>query len=157
MKIFPLKFHAGSNPDQLLTLKTINGFDKWNVFLSDKKTGAFIDLRKNTDYPFTAVQYESPDRFSLLFQRSANGIDNEVSEQPVSVYSNRKTLIIKRFGDFKNQTVSLRVVDMTGRMIVNKTLPPAGTNRISIPAATQMVAVTVTSGNHSFTKKVMLW
>ncbi|MFN8287691.1 MAG: choice-of-anchor J domain-containing protein [Chitinophagales bacterium] len=68
----PMNFIPGANGTFTFTADGVNSFDPTSyVFLEDKQTGQWIDLRQNATYTFQSTTADAHDRFVLHFTPAA--------------------------------------------------------------------------------------
>ena len=153
---FLLTLRGGVALEHNLKLTALKGFDDWNIYFSDRKTGSFFDLKKTSTYRFTSTQYANPERFVLHFERNHNSITQTDNYRPLSIYAIDNKLIVERYDELKPEKMLLRVFNTTGQNIFEKELPPGERDEIKLNIPNQMILVTLTSRGHIYTQKVYI-
>jgi hypothetical protein len=118
------------------------------LILKDKMTGASTDLLLS-DYVFDAAAGTNSTRFSISIQRIVNSteVENQANE-PNIVWQNGK-LIVSNLHAF----CSIRVFDILGRLVVDKTL---NNNKLEINlSAKGIYTVQIENGGKKWVKKIV--
>ena len=118
-KVVPLSFRSsGDNTFEIKALEFQDIAEDQDVYLHDKLTGVYFNLRENTAYGFSSEQGVFNERFELVFQNEQQSLSAEIetiTENHVYYKTNINTIYVKKL----NSDVSkLSVVNMRGQTIM---------------------------------------
>lgn len=108
--VVPVHFEAAAEGTYTITIEAKN-LDLETLRLIDNFTGEEIDLLVEPSYTFKANSDEPAARFTLMFEKSILGIDENNVENEVFAYQNGSDIIINGNG-------TLQVFDMMGRLVM---------------------------------------
>ena len=108
----PVHFVAAGEGTYTITIEAKN-LDLETLRLIDNFTGEEIDLLVEPTYTFKANSDEPAERFTLLFEKSTLGIDENDVENEVFAYQNGSDIIVNGEG-------TLQVFDVMGRMVMSR-------------------------------------
>jgi len=154
-KTIPLYFKANENGEQTIVATDLDLVPNVEVVLEDTKLDLLQNLNKKPVYTFNAVTYANPARFVLHLNRSVNGIDDNKASD-IKVYAANKNLYVSSRGSAVNNTKEVRVYDIMGRLLLDKTIPPGDLIRIPFHTFSSYVIVKVISDNQVNTTKVFI-
>jgi hypothetical protein len=135
--------------------------DNYNVFLEDKATGSWINMRDVVDYTYTPEKTgDNHDRFVLHLEKmqevatSVASVDSEKVED-IEVIGNNNNVVVRISAELLGSNdATIEVVDLNGRVIENVKTRSAET-QISLPAGAAVYVVKVVSANTQKVAKVM--
>ena len=148
-------YKAGVNGTQTL-VADLSSLPETDVVLEDLKLNKIQNLNNNPVYTFEATTYQNPDRFRLHFNRSVTGIDNNNTHSAIRAYAYEKNVYVLSSKALANENKVLTIYDITGRTLVNKTLPPGDIVRVPVNASNAYVVVRVISNGEVYTTKVFI-
>ena len=152
-------FIASTEGTYKISAASLEYLPETDVTLEDLKTGIFHKLNNNPEYSFTGTPEDDPERFLVHFHNLSFGIDypniNENNKE-INIYVYDKTVYIKNEGEAINQTGTVSIYDMYGRLILNKNLLPRSINKIHVPVSNNLLIVKVIKGGSLFTEKVFI-
>jgi hypothetical protein len=153
-RVIEVGYKVGKDGNQTL-VADVSGLEDTEVLLEDLLLNEFQSLNSNPVYTFKGSVGDEPYRFRLHLNRSVTGIDNNVATD-VRAYAFHKNLYIASKGDLVNETKHLTVVDMMGRTILDKTIPPGELVRVPMNLSNAYVVVRVISNDKVYTTKVFI-
>jgi hypothetical protein len=123
--------------------------DNYNVFLEDKTTGSWINMREVADFTYTPEKMsDNHDRFVLHLEKmqevatSVATVDSENVES-IEVVGNNNNVIVRISAELLGSNdATIEVVDMNGRVIENVKTRATET-QISLPAGTAVYVIKV--------------
>ena len=122
----PVHFEAAGEGTYTITVEAA-GLDLGRFILIDNFTGVETDLLIEPSYMFKANSDEPAARFTLIFEKSTLGIDENDVENEVFVYQNGDDIIVSGNGE-------LKVFDVLGRFVMAQHIN--GVQRVEKPSAT---------------------
>ena len=152
-KTVKLDFSAGTFGQQVLSLKDVSGMDETNIYLEDLFTGEIQDLVEQNNYSFSASINQDPDRFLVHLNPVITGIIN-TDKANILIYAWDKQIFIKQ-PDPKTDRI-VQVIDLFGRKLVEKVLPPSTLNTIPVKVSNSTLIVKIIDGKKVVTKKVFI-
>ena len=108
----PVNFEAAAEGMFTITIES-NNLDLEYFSLIDNFTGAETDLLVEPSYTFKANSDEPAERFTLIFEKSTLGVDENDAASVVFVYQNGDELYINGDG-------TLQVFDVLGRFVMSR-------------------------------------
>jgi hypothetical protein len=155
-RVIPLFFKAGETGDQHLIAGDLDMLPDVKVLLEDLKTGVIQLLNDNPVYRFNATSYQNPDRFRIHFERDVNGVDGENGLSNIRAYAYNKDVYIVSSGNKIGEKKQLYVYDITGRMLLNKIIPPGELVRVPVMVSDSYVIVRVITKGEVYTTKLFI-
>jgi hypothetical protein len=147
----PLLFKAGRDG-----YYTINfDFDIYDfdiAILEDRMTGEFTDLTLEPEYRFRASKSDNENRFIIHFGAIPA---NSSMELPANIYNSGGELVIDL--TLVNEPAEVKVVDVLGRTILQKSLNGNTIHRLPLNAKSQVFIVFAQTKNQSISKKVFVY
>ena len=134
----PVNFKAENNGRYTLSFSNEEVSFSY-LHLIDNMTGADIDLLANPSYSFEAKSTDYSSRFKLVFATGENSSE--------FAFVSNNNLIVNGEG-------TLRVIDMTGRVISTNTIN--GVSSINLNAASGVYVLQLTNGNDVKTQKIVI-
>jgi hypothetical protein len=153
--VIPLGYKTTIAGDFTISIDHVDGFfDKQNVYLEDKTTGAVSDL-KAQDYTFKTQAGTFTDRFALRYTNKTLGTgDFENVKDGLLISVKDKTIKVT---SAKENIKEVNIFDITGKLIYNK--KKVGNTELSISnlqSADQVLLVKVNLENNAeVTRKVI--
>jgi hypothetical protein len=154
-KTVAVGYRAGVNGVQKM-IADLSNLEDIYVILEDLKLDKFQDLNNNPVYTFDAVTYQNPDRFRLHFNRSLTNVSENDIVSNIRAYTFEKGLFIISKGNIALQTKQLYVYDITGRMLLNKIIPPGELIRVPVMVSDSYVIVRVITKGEVYTTKLFI-
>jgi hypothetical protein len=149
----PLKFIPKDGGDCELTVDGLEVFiPELPVYLEDKKTQYFQNLREYPDYSFHSEMVDEIDRFVIHFSNPM-GLDdlaNPLNE--VNIWSWQNTVIVNTPGGFSGE---LSIYNMLGKHVVSSVLQE-GRNEVEITGSEGFFIVKVATEKGIKSKKVLI-
>ncbi len=155
-RVVSLFFKAGETGEQTLVAGDLDMLPGVKVILEDLKTEIIQVLNDNPIYTFYATNYQNPDRFRVHFERDVNGVDEAGNVSDVRAYAFNKNLYVLSRGNLVNEKKLLTVYDLTGRKLIEKTIPPGELIRIPVTLSNSYVVVRIISNGEVYTTKVFI-
>jgi hypothetical protein len=154
--VIPFGYASTIDGGLTISLENFDGlFDNQNIYLLDKVTGLYHDL-KTENYTFTTSNGTFNDRFELRFGTQALGIDqNIVAENDIKVVSNTNGLSVY----CASTTIDkVAVFDVLGKLLFEQNnLDTNALEAIQLQGVSQMLLVKVTLENgQTYTKKTLI-
>jgi hypothetical protein len=152
--VVPLRFMATAAGDYSIAIDHVDGLfsGSQDIFLKDMVTGITHDL-KAAPYNFNTAAGTFASRFEVLYD-SALGNNNPIfNENSVVVFAQNGNISIKTGAIVMD---NVKVFDIRGRLVAERTNVDASELSIATPAANQVLIVKITSQNNEVvTKKVV--
>lgn len=141
----PINFKTAQNGSFTLTAIS-NGVVLNYLHLIDNLTGKDVDLLQNPSYTFNAQSDDFASRFRLVF--GFNGLDEIETNNDFAFFNGREWVINN------HDYATVRIVDMTGRIIVSL---ENGTNTVSTEGiASGMYMLQMIKGSNVKTQKIVV-
>lgn len=123
-RIVTMFFDPGQQGDQTLAAD-LSHLAEANVFLEDLLTGTTTKLNDQPVYQFQASVGDNSDRFRVHFKSAQYGIDDGDFrlKDLLRIYAYQNTLYIGSSGEAAGQTGTVRIFDITGRLLLREALP----------------------------------
>lgn len=141
----------------------LTGLDNFKVKLIDKSSGIETDLRANPVSPFTSTETGViTDRFVLRVSEMTTDIDDpKISDdKKFSIYSaNNMVNILNLSNEWDNCTGDIKVLDLSGRVISNKTsvfISKSSIIQVESPVSKGLYIVKIESGAKRFSGKILI-
>ncbi|MDP3360030.1 MAG: hypothetical protein Q8S41_11870 [Lutibacter sp.] len=148
--LVPLKFKPGIDGNYTVKLDFDDrGFDY--VMLEDKKTKTLHNLLENPTYKFKGLLTDDVNRFVLHFTPTSE-VENELSS---NIYYNGNEIVVDL--TLIDSKTEVQIVDMLGRLLLNKTVEGNRMQYFSIMKTSQIVIVTAKSENKIKRIKVLIY
>ena len=144
--VVPVHFEAAAEGTYTITIEAKN-LDLETLRLIDNFSGEEIDLLVEPSYTFKANSDDPAARFTLMFEKSILGIDENDVENEVFAYQNGSDIIINGNG-------TLQVFDMMGRFVMSKEIN--GSKTISTSAFNAGVYILRIVGENMMTQKIVV-
>jgi hypothetical protein len=95
--------------------------DNYKFYLKDLTENTTINLNEIKKYSFAATEGTVKNRFVITIENITTGIEDIIySEKPFNIYASFGMLNIEILNDdWNGKTGSVKVVDLTGRTIIN--------------------------------------
>lgn len=160
-KRIPIAFKcAAQSTFKVKVSEIINFYDSENVFIYDKDTGIYHDI-KNGDFNVTLSAGENNTRFEVTF-KNFDVLANEDFNLGVTsfeVFQNNNNSMLTIVNNLNKEVLNCSVYDVTGKLVIAK--KNLGTNnRIELPTNTLSNGVYIvklnTADNISIEKKVIV-
>lgn len=154
-----------ANSNLVLSVRNIDRFmPGMEVYLKDNQTGASINLRSQTEYPFTApvstVAYALENRFVLQFKKVATGeeeqpeIENPQAESRLRIFGHEgKAVVLVGSELLRSGTCVARVYSLTGQLLHEQAIDQSRTE-IDLPDAHTLYVVEAEAGGVTKREKV---
>jgi hypothetical protein len=145
----PVSVRNGIESEVTLSWDLAEFTDNYNVFLEDRATGSWINLREVADYTYTPEKMgDNHDRFVLHLEKmqevatSVATVDSENVES-IEVVGNNNNVIVRISAELLGSNdATIEVVDLNGRVIENVKTRATET-QISLPAGTAVYVIKV--------------
>lgn len=156
-KTIPINLRIGTDGTHELSLKSWQGFYGVDAQLEDKLTNEFMDVFSMENYSFQANSTDANERFLLHLSHSGtvSTDDLNVDDQSVAIYAASQSLYIKSYGDFKQESKTVYLYEMSGKLIFQSALMPGEFQKIQIPSDQKMLIVKLVYPTKVFTQKVI--
>ena len=157
----PVVVNLTTSGNHTISKTQLQGLDNYNVTLIDKTTGFSANLKTTPNVAFTASAGTITDRFILKVSNSTTGIENPVaSTTAFNIYPANNMINIQPLSnDWDGKTGSVKVLDLTGKTVVNLNNSEFWKNSL-IQVATPMVKgvyiVELKSGALRYVGKVVI-
>jgi hypothetical protein len=154
--IVPFAYASTINGELTITLDNFDGiFDNQNVYLLDKSTGIYHDL-KSENYTFMSASGVFTDRFELRYTTQSLGTNNPlIADNDIKVVSNNNGVSV-----YCQATAITKVemFDVLGKQLYSiDSLTTNALEGIQLQSAPQMLLVKVTLNNgQTYTKKTLI-
>lgn len=159
-KRIPVGFRCNAQTNFKLQVKDVVDFDpNQNVYLHDKLTGIYYDIKNNV-FDMTLPVGNNTTRFEITFKNIDVVLSNpdEVADS-FSVYQNNQNAMLTVYNTLNKDIMSLVMYDVTGKIVLEKeNLGKANTYEFSTASLSDGVYVvkTKTRDNLDSTKKVIV-
>jgi hypothetical protein len=154
--VVPFSYDTTINGDLTISLDNYDGlFDNQEVYLLDKTTGLYHDLKAG-NYTFNTVSGTFNDRFELRYTTQALGINpHTVSDNEIKVVTNNNGLSVYCAS---TAITKVEVYDVLGKQLYSKNnLDTNALEAIQLQSAPQVLLVKVTLDNgQTYTKKTLI-
>lgn len=147
--VLDLGFYCGSSGTFSILLAEMNGITK--CLLEDLKTGQTQDLKMGS-YTFSYTAGEPEMRFKLHF--GPTSIPQNKAGENIQIYSKGKNIFVTSKQVIQNS--KLQVTDLSGRILLEKTLDNQQTFSFSTNLQSGVYLVTLTGKGSVKTEKVMI-
>ena len=137
----PVSFKAANNGTYTLNVAVQNAEMEY-LHLIDNLTGTDVDLLATPSYTFEAAKTDNADRFTLVMSNTTS-IDEHFA------FFNGHNWTVSSQGE-----ANLQVIDMTGRVVSNKTID--GTTQLDIDAASGVYMFRLVNGSDVKVQKVVV-
>jgi hypothetical protein len=148
--LVPIMFKPGSDGNYSLNIDFDYGYFDF-ILLEDKKTKTLHNLLENPEYKFKGLLNDDLDRFVLYFTPKSE-VENELSSK---IYYDGNEIVVDLTA-IDNKT-EVKIVDMLGRLILNKTVEGNRIHRFSISKTSQILVVIAKSENKTKISKVLIY
>ena len=153
-KEIPLGLRVGAAMEYTFEVEGLDNFDlSIGVYLEDKLSGDFIDLRENPIYTFYTEEGLNEDRFVLHFTVDALDIEEYGLDSNINIYASDKTIYINY--QMNNQG-NVTIYDILGKEIITEDLNTKQLNKLTVNNGKGYYIVKVVSGNSVKTGKVYI-
>jgi hypothetical protein len=137
----PVSFKAANNGTYTLNVAVQNAETEY-LHLIDNLTSTDVDLLATPSYTFEAAKTDNADRFTLVMSNTTS-IDEHFA------FFNGHNWTVSSQGE-----ANLQVIDMTGRVVSNKTID--GTTQLDIDAASGVYMFRLVNGSDVKVQKVVV-
>jgi hypothetical protein len=153
--LVPLNYKVNQAGNYTIAIDNVDGLFSSNgqaIYLRDALLNTETNLT-TTSYTFASVQGEFNNRFTIAYIPNQALVNDEFTENSVVIYKNDNQIVVNS-GNATMQSV--KVFDLTGRLLVNKKDINATSTTLSVNAKNQVILVQVKDTNGSVvTKKVI--
>lgn len=153
--LVPLNYKVNQAGNYTIAIDNVDGLFSSNgqaIYLRDALLNTETNLT-TTSYSFASVQGEFNNRFTIAYMPNQALVNDEFTENSVVIYKNDNQIVVNS-GNATMQSV--KVFDLTGRLLVNKKDINATSTTLSVNAKNQVILVQVKDTNGSVvTKKVI--
>ena len=155
--IIPIGLKATANKEITFTAEALNIPNGLHVYLEDRQTGDVTSLDKtNAEYKVTLTEnLDGIGRFYLHTRTNSTLSTDDVLLNSVRIFSpNPNTL---RIAGLQQGNASVRIFNMLGKQVVNKSLITSGVSDVDLPnLANGVYIVQLETANGSINKKITL-
>lgn len=156
-KSVDMAFEVGTSGNVTLIatgLETFKSHPELGIFLLDTKTDYEISLQSNSEYIFSYLTTDDPNRFKIRFAVSLTGISNQRTKPTrCNVFAFNKDLSIQ-YKDLKGQKGQAEVYDMSGRNIRTVLLDGSGSQNVVMQSNTGIYLIKLIFSDYSETHKI---
>jgi len=156
-KSVDMAFKVGTSGNVTLIatgLETFYSHPELGIFLLDTKTDYEISLQSNSEYIFSYLSTDDPNRFKIRFAVSLTGIpDERTRSSRCNVFAFNKDLNIQ-YKDLHGQKGQADVYDMSGRNIRTVLLDGSGSQKVAMHSNTGVYLVKLTFSDYTETYKI---
>lgn len=150
--VVPIGFMAASEGLHTISLTEFIAFESnAQIFLEDIVTGTIQPLSEQNPYTFASSPGDDHTRFLLHFSNPLGTTENMIT--PVSIYAHGNAVYVNMK---ENSNAELLIHDLLGREIYKNNLSGESLFRVDLASKTGFYLVTVQTGTHSITQKVMI-
>ena len=147
-------FRAGTNGTFTINAGGTDSFDPGTMItIEDLETGTTQNLMNNPFYLFTAVSTDDNERFLLHFS-GINGIDSDVGQNEIRIYSNNQSVFIFPGRTFQNGTAIL--YNLSGQELFFRDIAGPGLVSIHTGVNPGLYIVKVISDSNVHVEKVFI-
>jgi len=150
----PVAYKVGIAGEYTIDVTNLESFvEPVAVYLEDKLSGEMINVEEQSSYTFAASPDDDEIRFELHFV-TVVGIDDQVENSDVHIYSSGNSVFVRNSSDVNNGTIS--VYDITGTEILSTYLENIPLNEIDLNVKSGYYVVKVTTNNEVHSQKVFI-
>lgn len=130
--IIQLGFETGISGIYTIEVKDLLNFDmSTDVILEDKQTDLFINLKEQDTYTFFAGVLDDAERFNLHFLNNSFGIDDQVVNNKVQIYSHSNYIYLVN-PTKESMSGNVEVFDVLGRLVLEEKVNGVNQFRLSV-------------------------
>lgn len=149
----PFAFAKNTSSNFSIELDIENVIPDLDIFLTDNKTGAVVNLSKNPVYQFSSANGDDINRFELSFL-TTTGVTPVTENNGINAYVSDNTLHINQT---KAQSGNVYLFSLTGQLISTNTLEASPSQNISLPQlAPGIYMVKIQTGTSNYTQKIVI-
>jgi hypothetical protein len=149
----PIAYQVANTGNYIIAINTLDGIflDNRDIFIKDNLLNTYHNI-KQSPYYFSSVNGVFMDRFKIVYQSPLNTVKPELEN--ISVYKNNEIIFAKAG---KNKITSVKIFDISGRLLVEKNnINHAEFTYQAAQFAQQVLLVQVTTDDSkTLTKKVL--
>jgi len=150
--VIPIGFMAASEGLHTISLTEFIAFESnEHIFLEDILTGTIQQLSNPTPYIFSSAPDDETNRFLLHFSNPLGTSENNIT--PISIYAHGNAVYVNLK---ENSNTGIFIHDLLGREIYQHKVSGENLVRIDMASETGFFLVTVQSGSHRTTQKVII-
>ncbi len=147
-------YRVGVAGEYTIDVTNIESFtEPVTIFLEDLVTGEMINIAEQSSYTFAASPEDDIIRFELHFA-TVVGIDDQVQNSDVYIYSNANSVFVRNSSITNNGTIT--VYDITGTEVLTTQLENIPLNEIGLSVKSGYYVVKVTTNNEVYSQKVFI-
>jgi len=125
------------------------------VYLDDLKENKSQNLLNISEYSFTAVTGDDPDRFVLRFRETPIAIDDQEMQNSFQVYASGSSLVVKKL-TAQNANGTIELYDMIGRRVFSSVLEDLIVNRYDLSVTEGYYVARLYNDNRVMTQKIFI-
>ena len=148
-----LDFEAGNPGQHSLMLTDFSQLDETDIYLEDRITGDLQDMKEQNEYSFEASTNDPSGRFLIHISPVVTKVKDPENPEYL-IYAWDKNIYIRTNMPAKNRTV--QIIDLYGRVLVEKTLSNASLNVIPVQLSNAALMVRIIDLRKIETKKVFI-
>jgi hypothetical protein len=151
-----LGFKAGVEGNYNINLNQFDLNDIEEIYLEDKKTGQYQNMKEDGSYYFNHQLDNPADRFILHFQKpAALGLDD--TNTGMNIYCHDKTLYVQLNGFEINNKATLQVLDLSGKVLItNEVSPLIEKHTVDVSHLDGIYLVNIRSNNTTQVKQIAI-
>ena len=139
---------------QITGTESFVGYPDMGIYLLDTKTGNQVSLRTTSEYSFTYLASDDPERFKIKFIGITAGMrENHKQASACSVFAYNRELNLQ-YESLKGKKGTATIIDLQGRVIETVTLDGSGLQKVSCPFSTGVYLVNISFPGFTETHKV---
>ena len=156
-KSVDLGFKFGTDATAVFQISGVESFIQYpdmGIYLLDTKTGNQVSLRTTSEYSFTYLASDDPQRFKIKFIGITAGMPENIKQTSACrVFAFNRELNLQ-YEPLKGKKGSATIIDLQGRVIETFTLDGSGLQKVSCPFSTGVYLVNISFPGFTETHKV---
>jgi hypothetical protein len=158
----PIIVNLLTTGNHTISATQVQGLDKYSIKLKDTYTGLTTDLNTTPVVTFSTAKGTLSDRFVLIISDITTGVEDNpvVQKNPFNIYQAFNYINIQTLADeWDGQIGSLRIIDMTGKIISELRNIEFSKNSVSTllsPTSCGLYIVEIKSGIKRYVGKIII-
>ncbi|RLD62431.1 MAG: hypothetical protein DRJ05_00405 [Bacteroidetes bacterium] len=148
----PIGFICGE--DEIYTIEVSYGENLGGdveIYLEDKQTSQFQDMKQNNQYPFSSSLLDEKNRFTIHF-RNPLSVEEQLFDELFDISVTENLITLNYSG---NENAYAQIIDLTGRSLSEKELV-TGQTLFTVNGSTAWYLIAIQVGGKHFSKKVFV-
>jgi len=157
----PLSVKVLSNGNHIITLKSKQSLEEYDIYLIDKTTGSETDLKKTPSLSFSAPAGLINNRFLIKISNITIGIeDPKTGDDQFNIYNGFGLINIQTLADeWDGKRGSVRIMDISGKTVSdlhNTEFSKTSATQVQAPALNGLYMIEIKSGVKRYVGKIVI-